>query len=436
MKILFVLSLLLSVSLAFNDFTVTTTANNTQCPSTQYDTGSCTIAHTYVDSTKNLAVAFTCSGLKGNITALHLHDVGSSDLVYNTGTVIYTVTLPTDGSLTFTTTWTLDDATIQAICHGTTYWNFHTDFDGSCEVRSNLATITPLCFVSGGVPIGGNAVTVGEAPTSAGTYPYATFCGGWSLDVIVTGGASEVDAGGYFFVCYDSSTSYVYISGNIYGLDAANNEVHGIYVTFPGETYDFVSSYYTYNWNSGAPFSFTRSLSSVWEIAQLVSSNLNFTVETSAFSGGQFTQTVSNSAFPTAATTTTNPCHPLANYKLPAAALTCYSGYQTNDGSENLSSLKEVTCADDTYLCSIYRSGTYDYYQCIQPSYYSQAWTCSCPFDSTSFGSNYWVCNTDRCNVFSLAFSVCFVPDASSSSTLVSGVSLSLLLAFIMKWFN
>jgi len=149
MKILVVLALLFSVCVAVVDFTYSSVANSTQCYNTYYpdSPGTCTMDLTYTSASNTLAGTFSCTGLKGNITAAHFHDVGTtSSITYNTGNVIADcpITVNADGVSGSCSCKFADMTTMNALCADQLYINYHSTYDSLGEVRGNNVNMAPI----------------------------------------------------------------------------------------------------------------------------------------------------------------------------------------------------------------------------------------------------------------------------------------------------
>jgi len=410
MKILSVLVLLFALCSAYEDWTRSFTANETQAYSYHLNpasTASCAITLTYVDATKVLDGTMTCTDLKDNITAMHYHDSSSYNIVTDIGAVVTDLvfTIPADPTV-FPYTWshTLTQAQADALCGDNYYINVHTIAQSGGEVRVNLVGMGVTCNIK---DYTGAITSYGEAPTDGGIPP---FCG----DFI--GGAVDgtTEGGCYVTLCYDGSDFIA--SGVCYGL---------IDISYAYIYYEYDSSYLYYlsssTFPADCPFSFRVSSYSDYYIAKMVSDRASFTVTNTA--GEEFKigfTPADDEAFPA----NTKPCYP-GTPEVTETALTCEYEYASFEYDDEVCSIGEV--------CGVYSIGDYDYRGCVSPS---SCYTCSCTADYETEAAGYYACcSTDNCNSVSQAVLFCLTSEDSASS-FSSGLFVAFFLALIMKWFN
>jgi hypothetical protein len=410
MKILVVLTLLLSLCTAYEDWTLDSIANATQSEGYYPDSpGTCTISQTYTSADNTLAGTFTCTGLKANLTGVHIHDVTKSYTVTtNTGAVLTDCPIMINAdaaSGTFTCAFK-DTLTMDAICNDQCYWNFHTDYDTLGEVRANLVNMRPLCNVKGGVALNGEAVTVGSAPSTG--IEVADFYAGFIATTTVGTG------GGYVYISWDSVAQVVTVSGCTYGL---TSDVYDIYMYY---TDDDSSSYFytvaTSTFPSGRPFSFRSYYSlSDWDVAKMTSGKAYIVLETYTNTAGELQFDLNSDDFPAFDTS----CRPYTGLKYDSTAvLTCQYG------SDSYST--EYDCSAG-YFCSI---SSLDTKSCTSLEY---CYECDCGASDTDLPlSGYACCDFSNCNKLSLAFIGCI----SGAESISSGLLVSLFVALFMKWFN
>jgi hypothetical protein len=426
MKILAVLTLLIALSsAAYNDFDYDYVANATQAYSVYYDdsTGTCDGTLTYTASTNKIVGSGTCTGLKGNLTAAHIHDAGDGySVTYNNGSPLPECTITVDAdAATYSVDCTLPtDSTdaIDALCADRCYFNFHTTYEPNGEVRRNLIGLKAKCLFAGGVPDDGTLVVADDAPDTG--VRVASFC--VTFYATQKAGVTGSNAGGYMTICWDAAKGTLTFSGCFYGIQ---NYIYGIYAELEGE-----SSYFLYisstGFTSDVPFAFVEEGVTDWQIAKLCSTNARITVDTSDYSDGELEIYITpndadgNPTFPVNKAT----CRPATPKIDDQKALTCWYGVD--------SSQYEYTCSAGQF-CAVSESAGYDYKSCTSIDY---CYTCDCGVDYEAnlptFG--YACCDTDYCNVGSLNLQYCIL--GSGSGSISAGLLVSLFVALLMKWFN
>jgi len=418
MKILIVLALLFSLCTAYQDFSFDSIANTTQAYGANQDFASkanCVFTQTYTDADTTLKGTFTCTNLQGNVTMAHLHNVGSSTITYTSGAAVVAdcpVTINADQqSGSFTCIFPAGSTTMAAVCNDQCYWNVHTTFDPSGEVRSNLVSMAPICNIKGGVALDGVAVTFGADPTTG--VLVKAFSIGFFFSAV-----SPAVGGGYLYVTWNPVTVELTFSGIFYDLA---DDVSTIYAYYPPQS---TSSYYLYisNYNlpTGCPFSFKSTSIDDWEIAKFVSGLVYITVKT--LDGSELTLTVESDDFPKSTAT----CRPYTK-ALPSTTLKCKSGYEDI-------LISDTTCYDETYFCGI-EDFAGEYKGC---SYYSSCYDCDCgaDVDTDLPSSGYACCDIDYCNTVSIAVLNCLGPNTTGAGSISVGFLVSLFVALFMKWFN
>jgi len=420
MKILIVLALLFSLCCAaYQDFTYTSVANSTQCYSTYYpdSPGTCTFDLTYTSADTTLKGTFTCTNLKGNVSAAHFHDVGTtSSLTYNTGSVITDCVITVNADMVsgscncvFTTTTTMD-----ALCADQLYLNYHTAYDSLGEVRSNLVSMAPLCHVKGGVALDGTVVIVTDAPTT-----------GVTVDSFYIGGQiSETVGGGYFYVSWIASTQTVIVSGILYGQPSS---ISTIYIYYPLDGSSSLGLYSYYTFPSDCPFSFKSYSISLWTLAKLASGLA--TINVTLTDGTMVSYSITSSKnFPQ----DSSPCRPYVSAKL-SSSLTCQNGYTSTGFATSPS---DYDCTDITYYCGVYPYSDYNSLTC---TYYSNCYECDCTASESDLPLGGAVCcDTTNCNLLGFSGVNCFTgqPPSGSAGNLSVGFLISLFVVVFMKWFN
>jgi hypothetical protein len=411
MKILAVLALLLSLCSGFVDFTLTSTANATQSLGYTNDSpGNCVVTQKYDSASNTLSGSFTCTKLNGNVTSVHIHDVGTySSVADTTGSVLADcpITVNADAvSGSFSCVFA-DKISITAICNDQCYWNFHTLYDSLGEVRANLVAMAQLCNVAGGITLDGSVTSVGSAPTTGIEVPNF-YVGYFATALKGTGG-------GYLYVSWDSAAQVATIAGNTWGL---TGPIEYIYAYFPN---DAGSSFYTftsYSIPTGRPFSYKTSYLTDWNLARIMSGTSYISIQTTANPTGELQVTLDATNYPSFS----GNCVPYTSLKYDATkVLTCQYG--------STSYSIDSTCSAG-YFCSISSS---DVKYCSSLDY---CYNCACGSTSSDLplaGSA--CCDSTNCNSFSLAVLNCLTP-ANGAGSISVGLMVSIFVAVFMKWFN
>jgi hypothetical protein len=413
MKIL-ALALLISLCVAYEDWSLTWTANSTQAYGGYGDsTGSCTFTGKWTQADMTLEGEISCTGLKGNVTAVHLHDVTKSySVTYNTGNPLADigVTVPADPTVfpySYKATLTKTDS-IDAICNDQTYWNVHTTYDSYGEVRANIVNMIAICNIKGYTPDGSLQTYGAEEPDTG--VEVQSFCStGYGEALVGTGGA-------VFQVCWDQPSSTLTFSGVTFGL---TSEVYGIYIYYPDDTSYFIYLS-SYSFPYDCPFSFRYTGVTDWQLAKIASKNAYVVIETYDNTNGEVQVDIDPSTdFPVSKAT----CRPYTE-PLPTTPLTCY--YGTDDYKY------EYECGSADQFCAIYASAGYETKTC---STWSYCYDCDCgadvETDIPTYG--YACCDTSYCNALSLDLLNC-IDDAGSAIS--GGLLVTLFVALISIWFN
>jgi hypothetical protein len=356
----------------------------------------------------------TCTGLTGNITAVHVHDVTKSyAIVYNTGSpladIMITVGADPTAPISYKAVLTKTDS-IDAICNDQCYWNVHTTYEGNGEVRANMVDMRAHCNIDKYADDG--TVTVyGVAPTTG--LPVPDFCG------TVRGFAVKGTGNCKFTVCWDQAASTVTFSGVCYGF---TSDVYGIDVYFPDD-----SSYFlylaSYRFPTDCPFSFRYSSIDDFDLAKIISKRSWILID--SYDGTEQVQVdLTSSTDYQDYYTGDDVCVPYVT-GLPEKALTCLSG--TND--YNI----EYELSSTDYLCSIY-----DYAGTDTLSYnsWSSCYICTCGADlekTLPVGGSV-CCATDNCNKGDADDLYCIF--GAGGSMLSGGLMVALFAALITIWFN
>jgi len=363
--------------------------------------------------------SITCTNLKGNATAMHIHDCTSSySVTYNTGGVLGDIVIPTPADpnawpWTFSAKLATKDS-INAICNDQTYLNVHTTYDANGEVRANFVNKKAMCNIPKYAADG--TVYVYGATDGLTGIALPDFCLGGIF------GIATVGTGNCFFqICWEQATAILTISGNCYGL---TSDVYGIYVYFPDDSSSYFMYVSGYTFPQECPFSFHYTGVTEWQLAKMISQKAYITVETYDNTNGEIQIDVkpvdgSDSVFPTWKSV----CYPRTG-DLPKDPLTCYYGYDSNQYSYD--------CTSADQLCAIYASAGDEVKTC---STWSYCYSCDCGADVStdlpSFG--YACCDTSYCNIVSLDVLFCLT---DGSSLIPGGLLVTLFVALLTKWFN
>jgi hypothetical protein len=411
MKIFAVIALLISLcTAAYVDWTLDSIANATQSEGYTIDSpGTCTISQAYTTADNTLKGTFTCTGLKANVTAVHIHDVTSSySVTTTTGNVLADcpVTVNADGiSGSFTCAFK-DMVSIDAICNDQCYWNFHTDYDTLGEVRANLVNMRPLCNVVGGVALDGKCVSVGSAPTT-GIQVADFYCG-------FIGTTLKGNGGGYTYVSWDSVAQVLTVSGCTYDLTSDVDYIYLYYKNDDGTSFYTVS---TATFPSGRPFSFRSYYFTDWDLARITSGNAYAILESYTNTDGELQFDFNANDYPAFDSS----CSPYTDLKYDATAV-----LKCQYGSEDYS--YEYDCSAG-YFCSV---SSLDVKSCSSLEY---CYSCGCGAVDTDLPSiGYACCDLDNCNTLSLATIGCVFGNGAGS--IAGGLLVSLFVALFMKWFN
>jgi hypothetical protein len=421
MKIVALLALLISLCCAFEDVTFTDTANATQAYGGYYgdSPGYCEATISWTESTMTIDGSVTCYNLKGNVTAMHIHDCGaSSSVTYNVGPDLKDIVIPvpTDPTVfpwTFTAKLATKDS-INAICNDQTYLNVHTTYDSAGEVRANFVNKKALCNIPKYAADG--TVYVYGATDGLTGVKLPDFCIGGLF------GTATVGTGNCEFqICWEQATAILTVSGNCYGL---TSNVYGIYVNFPDDTSSYFIYLSGYTFPQTCPFSFHYTSVSEWQLAKIISQKAYITIQTSDNTDGEIQVDVkpvdgATSGFPA----WESACYPRTG-DLPEKALTCYNGYEGYEYTYD--------CSADQ-LCAISDFAGDEYKTC---STWGYCYTCDCGADIATDlpASGYACCSTSYCNVVSL--SVLFCLDGNGSSLIPGGLLVTIFVALLTKWFN
>jgi hypothetical protein len=418
MKILIVLALLFSLCTAYQDFSFDSIANTTQAYGANQDFTSlanCVFTQTYTDADKTLKGTFTCTSLQGNVTMAHLHDVGKSSSVTYTGGAAIVADCPISinadqMSGLFSCVFLTTSTTMDSICNDQCYWNVHTTFDPTGEVRANLVNMAPICNIKGGVALDGVAVAFGADPTTG------VLVKAFSVGFFFTA-VSPAVGGGYVYATWNPTTSEIIFSGIFYGLASDVSTIYAYYPPQSTTSYYLYISYYSFP--TGCPFSFKTTSIDDWDIAKFASGLSYITVVTA--DGSELTLTIKSDDFPKSSAV----CRPYTA-SLPLTPLKCKSGYEDI-------LVSETTCYDNTYFCGI-EDFAGEYKGC---SYYSSCYDCDCGADVATDlpSSGYACCDIDYCNSVSLAVLNC-IGGGSGAASISVGFLVSLFVALFMKWFN
>jgi hypothetical protein len=137
--------LLLTVSSCKKDddedkFTISGTANGAQEVPTVTTTGTGTIAGNYDTEDNTLTYTIAWTGLQGNVNNMHFH--GPADPTVSAGVQIGIDGWPATPSGSVSGTAILNEAQEADLLAGKWYYNIHTTFKGTGEIRGNI-TATP-----------------------------------------------------------------------------------------------------------------------------------------------------------------------------------------------------------------------------------------------------------------------------------------------------
>jgi len=411
MKIFALLALLISLSAAYVSFDHTSVANSTQSLASPSDsTGTCTVTAKYDGTT--LSGTFTCTGLKGNVSAAHLHDCGASySVAVFSGNVLADVmfTINTDGASGSFTSDFKDTVTMDALCNDQCYWNFHTPYAPNGEVRANLVSMKPVCNIEDEVALDGVVHQGADAPDGS-KIDIPSFYVGYQASATVGSGA------GYIYLSWDAALQQLVVSGIMYDLKSDINTMYMYYTDDGGSSFLTVS---TYTIPSGRPFSFIAYYLSDWNLARVTSSKANLIIETYDSTTDELKVDFASTTYPSFDST----CKPYTDLKYDATeVLTCYYGYE--------GSTIDYDCSAGSY-CSVSTFGGEEYKTCTTMDY---CYTCGCGATVDDLpSSGYACCDVSYCNSLSLATVGCIFGGAGSNAV---GLLVSLFVVLFMKWFN
>jgi hypothetical protein len=422
MKILAVLTFLIALCAAQQDFTYTFTANATQTVSVYNDDspGSCTGTLTYTATDKKLVGTATSTGLKGNITACHIHaaDDGYSVTV-NNGSPLPECTCTSDAAQTLTIACDFSTATdtksIDALCGDRGYVNIHTDYEPNGELRANLVGLNAKCLFKDFVPDDGVVVVADTTPDTG--VMVASFCTTF-FTTPKTGVTSN--AGGFVVICWDSSKGTLTFSGVFYGL---TSDIYSITVSLSGE-----SSYFLYitgsSFAADVPFAFVQKGVTDWNLAKLCSTEAYINVNTYDYTDGELIVVITPKDGSTGFPANKAVCRPATPKIDDTTSLKCWYGFDSTQ--------YEYTCSAGQF-CSVEKSGGYDYKSCSSLDY---CYTCDCGVDYEAELPTFGVacCTFDYCNVGSVGLQYCLI--GSGAGSISVGLLVSLFVALLMKWFN
>jgi len=419
MKILAVLALLITLSSsAYVNWSLDSVANSSQIISPASDSpGTCTISQTYTVLTNTLKGTFTCTGLKGNVTAAHIHIVTNSasySVATDDGSVAgdCVINVNADGVTGDFTSAFKDSTTMDAICSDLAYFNFHTDAFGSGEVRANLVSMRPLCLLGSPVTPDGKAVVPADAVAPATGIRIPDFYIGFVANKVLPGGSG----GAYIVFSWDSVNQILTVSGCTYGLTSNIISINAYYTDAPSTSIYTLTSGYSFA--TGKPFSFRITGFSDWGFAEVISGKAYIGIQTVTLPTGEITADLISANFPSFA----GKCVPYTGLTYnDKVSLSCQVGTDSTHSA--------FTCAAGTY-CSI------DDLEIKSCSSLTSCYICECgatAADLPTFG--YACCDKDDCNTNSLASYSC-TTTPSGSTTISVGVFISLFAVLLMKWFN
>ena len=119
-----------------NKYTVSGNASGAQEVPAVVTSGTGTIAATYDADANTLSYTITWTGLSGTVNNMHFH--GPADPTISAGVQIGISGWPTTPAGTISGTATLDETQEADLLAGKWYYNIHTTFKGSGEIRGNL----------------------------------------------------------------------------------------------------------------------------------------------------------------------------------------------------------------------------------------------------------------------------------------------------------
>jgi hypothetical protein len=120
-------------------FTITGNANGAQEVPAVTTSGTGTITATYDAEHNTLEYTITWTGLSGTVNNMHFH--GPADPTISAGVQIAITGWPTTPAGTVSGTATLTEAQEADLLSGKWYYNIHTSFKSSGEIRGNLTAV-------------------------------------------------------------------------------------------------------------------------------------------------------------------------------------------------------------------------------------------------------------------------------------------------------
>jgi hypothetical protein len=418
MKILFVLAILISLSSAYLDFSRTDiVANTTQIYGfTPTATGTCSLTLSYVESTTTVSGTVDCTGVN-NVTAIHLHNCGTTDLIYCSAPTNVLGDIPINFVGTFPISFSakLDKQdSIKAICENRVYLNVHTA-DDYTQVRANIVDMVGICNIKD-YKGDGKIHKWGDDPKKEDTQTIkiGSFCIRKFSDAPATG----VEGSIYFELCWDYLEQELYISGVASALKA---DVSEIYLSYPfdGSYFAYISSY---NFPSDAPFAFTYSPSE-FQAYKVASPITYFSVDTDLVTDAfkvELKPADDSDNFPLP----DFGCYPDTNLDYSDTAISCYTGYDSTG--------YDLTECSQGQVCA-----TQEYYKsCVDPAYL-YCYSCACDSDlDTDLSSGYLCCDSSSCNLLGLKGLQAAICVFGSSSMIAGGLLVTIFFALISLWIN
>jgi hypothetical protein len=376
MKILAVLALLISLSAAYQDFSLTFTANATQTPYvTSSSTGSCTVTVKWDTASMTLSGDISCTGLSSNVTGVHFHDCTKDYSIMNSDCNLLagvSISVPTDPSM-FPYLYSVilpDLLAMDSICNDQTYVNIHTKNYAGGEVRANVVSMRSVCNIPT-YKADGSITSYGTDPTSG--VLVQDFCGTFTSYAASGPGVCIAQ------VCWDSAADTLTVSGICSDLPS---DISEIYATYPD---DYSSSFIYFTSTDlpmGCPFTYREISIDEEQMAYLLSkkSQLNFDLFST---GGVQVNVTSSSAFPASKAK----CVPFTG-DLPTDLLKCYYS------SSITAKYSDSDCYFKTDLCSVDSTDTDR--NCLT---YSSCYTCVCDAVAADLpAGGRACCNTNNCN--------------------------------------
>jgi hypothetical protein len=407
-------------------------ANGTQVPNSNGNpdnTVNCVFSASYAVATNTYSGSFTCTGIKSNITAVHIHNCDKSSYsYYYQYPYLYTCSVMPDCTITLTATggswscaWPADNSTnIDAICNDQCYFNVHTDDYGNGEVRGNMVSMAPICNVAGGVKLDGVAVVAGVAPASGIQVP-AFYYGQFLTPV----GTSPGNC--FFIVSFQPLNLELIISGCCWGLSSNLYSIEA-YQAYDNYQADYFSETGLGIENS-VPFSFKIPFDE-FEVALTITSKSKYVV--TLYSGSDsYEYVVSSANFPSFSGAT---CEPYVPTKVnPTTAYNCYKTASKPDSSSTTTS-----CYYTNLYCGVGNLGdattTNEDWDCYA---LDKCMTCSCGATLADLKSGYAVCcEEDGCNDEEFDNYLPQFCTKSAGSNISVGFLVSLFVALFKIWFN